>query len=83
MAHVAPKGRGGRIRLAREASGLSRDALGIAIGVRGQTIYRWEREDIAPRADTLSRLADALSVDVRWLLTGRGRKPAAAHEARP
>lgn len=61
---------GRRIRQARERSGLSQGALGDATGVRGQTVWRYEKGMLLPSADALDSLARALGVASRWLLWG-------------
>lgn len=68
--------RGERIAAARAHAGLSRAQLGQRCSpdpekvVDPRQVFRWEREDVEPRSDVLLRLADALSVSVRWLITG-------------
>lgn len=37
------------IRAARRASGLTQHQLGLRLGLKGRAIYRWERDDSAPR----------------------------------
>ena len=51
------------VRLAelRDASGLSFDAVGVEIGVAGETIRRWEQGAYAPRSKaTVTKLEQAL-----------------------
>lgn len=64
-----------RLRWARERNGLMRNALDEKAGLsEGHTalIERGEREN--PSADTASKLAKALGVDLGWLVNG-GKKP--------
>jgi transcriptional regulator with XRE-family HTH domain len=62
--------RGERIGAARKRVEISRSELGQRCGAAERNVYRWEIENIEPRAEVLLRLADALGVSVRWLLTG-------------
>ena len=39
---------GASIRKARRAAGLTQEALGRRLGLKGRAIYRWERNDAAP-----------------------------------
>lgn len=50
---------GDKLRTARERAGLSAAALGERIGVSGNTIYRWERGELAPPIDRLEAVASA------------------------
>lgn len=59
-----------RIRTARLASGLSQDALARRIEVSKNTVARWE-SGMQPKGEALVRLADALNVTARWLVTGK------------
>lgn len=61
-----------RLRLARERRVLSQDALSKRSGVPIVTISRIEndRYEQRPRPSTLRKLADALEVDVAWLVFG-------------
>ncbi|NUQ88919.1 MAG: helix-turn-helix transcriptional regulator [Glycomyces artemisiae] len=49
---------------AREAAGLSQEALAEAVGVYTSTVARWERGEVAPRAGLRADLAAALGVDL-------------------
>ncbi len=56
---------GAFIRTAREAEGLSQKRLGEAVGVPNSTILRLERgENLTPRPDLLSDLADVLGIEL-------------------
>lgn len=48
----------GRIRTLRDRLGLSREALGERIGVRGATVFRWERGTNVPLRASQKRLDD-------------------------
>lgn len=71
---------GERIAAARAHAGLSRSHLAALCSlpddnVAERNIYRWEIEDVTPRAAVLLRLADALGVDERWIITGDSPPP--------
>jgi len=68
---------GGRLRDTRKARALRGVQLAAMSGVDGTTISRYERgERLSPEADKVTRLAKALEVNERWLLTGEGpREP--------
>lgn len=81
---------GERVRLAREARGLTQAELARAAGLGAvsgvASVSRYERgaertrgsgAAIAPTAAVLARLAAALGVSVEWLLLGTGRGPRA------
>lgn len=67
---------GERLRMARQACGLSQKAVGEALGNVGLTVLRWEREDRLPKDnEDLRRLTEIYQVSVQWLLTGEGEQP--------
>lgn len=64
-----------RIRQCREALNMSRAELAQRVGVAWQTVQSWERDASHPKVyrpnkKVLSLLAEALRVDVAYLLTG-------------
>lgn len=61
---------GSRIAQARAKGKCTKMALAIRLGVDLRTIYRWESGATSPGSEYAVPLADALGVDVRWLLTG-------------
>lgn len=61
---------GERIRHARDAAGRTRLDLASAVGVYPTTLQRWESGDARVPADAAARIAQALGVDVAWLLLG-------------
>lgn len=63
---------GDRLADAREAAGLSQRALATRLGVRLETLQRWEDDAADPRANRLQMLAGMLGVSLMWLLTGAG-----------
>ena len=61
---------GARIRMAREARGLSQNALARLIPadpVSGSYVSRWERGENRPSPEHLELVASALDVTVAWL----------------
>jgi transcriptional regulator with XRE-family HTH domain len=63
-------GFGDRLKFAREAKGLSGDALGKFVGVKRATISHWEVERYAPGLHQLIALSKAVGVNMHWLATG-------------
>jgi HTH-type transcriptional regulator, cell division transcriptional repressor len=63
---------GDRLAAAREALGMDQAALAEKIGVRLETLQKWEDDQSEPRANRLSMLSGVLNVPMRWLLTGEG-----------
>lgn len=66
---------GGRISLAREASGLSVADVVKRLGVRATTYEAWESDRSEPRANKLVALAGILNVSPPYLLSGLGKQP--------
>lgn len=64
---------GDRLAAAREALGLSQEALAQRLGVGLETLDAWEADAAEPRANRLQMLAGVLNVSVMWLLTGEGQ----------
>lgn len=73
--HIGRMEIGARIATRRRAVGLSQPALGKLVGVSGSAVSQWERGLDHPRPERHQALADALHVDVIWLLTGRDGVP--------
>jgi transcriptional regulator with XRE-family HTH domain len=63
---------GDRLAAAREALGMSQKELAAKLGVKLDTVERWEDDQSEPRANKLNMLAGLLNVSMRWLLTGEG-----------
>ena len=59
-----------RIRTRREHLGLTQKQLGAQIGVGENAVTQYEAGNAVPRPKRFEKLAQALEVDVRWLLTG-------------
>lgn len=74
---------GERVKLARAKSGQTQAELAAAIGADRSVVANIEVGRVAVYAERVVRLADALGVDLAWLLTGRhdARTVAAAARA--
>lgn len=62
---------GERIRQARQASGLSQQALAEKVGVSAKAISKYERNLDTPSSDILLRLAQALGVRLDYFFRTR------------
>mgnify|MGYP002626279216 FL=1 len=49
---------------------LKRTSFAKIVGVTNQAFTDWKRRGTIPAADIVLRIADALNVDFRWLITG-------------
>lgn len=63
---------GDRLAAAREAQGMTQEALAKRIGVKLVSLQKWEQDLMEPRANKLSMLAGLLNVSMVWLITGEG-----------
>ena len=59
---------GDNMMLLRKKKKLSQSALGKMIGTSGDVIGRYDRGDITPSIDVVSKIADALEVSVDYLI---------------
>lgn len=59
-----------RIKTQRKLKGLTQEALGNAVGVSKVAVSRWETGKNSINSDSLKTVAQILSVDAEWLLTG-------------
>jgi len=75
LAALAAKDIADRISRLRRGRGWKQKELAAKIDSSLYQISKMERGHYIPRASTLLRLADALSVTVDFLLTGRGPRP--------
>ena len=66
---------GGRISVAREATGLSVADVVKRLGVRANTYEAWEADRSEPRANKLVALAGILNVSPPYLLRGLCKQP--------
>ena len=62
-------GLGGRLRRARNGTGLSQEAVATKIGVSWMTVHRWERSQRAISDDLLGLLCEVYHKPLRWFLT--------------
>jgi transcriptional regulator with XRE-family HTH domain len=66
-------GYGARIRTLRQTAGLSQLAFARLVfggAPSARNVSRLEREEVTPRASTLTRIAQACNVDAKWLAQG-------------
>ncbi|AUC52997.1 transcriptional regulator [Sagittula sp. P11] len=63
---------GDRLAAAREAQGMSQETLAKNLGVKLNTLEKWEDDMSEPRANKLSMMAGILNVSMVWLITGEG-----------
>lgn len=63
---------GDRLTAAREAAGMTQEALAKRLGVKKSTLRNWENDLSEPRANRLSMLAGLLNVSMMWLINGEG-----------
>lgn len=63
-------GLGIRLKEKREARGLTQLELAAKVGIRPETISRYEREEIDPPSSTLGLIARELGVSMDWLAGG-------------
>lgn len=66
---------GKRIRIAREARGLTLEQVGDALGVSKQAIGQYEKKGTGPERDKILALREVLQVTFAWLLAGDGPPP--------
>ncbi|MDE7220196.1 MAG: helix-turn-helix domain-containing protein, partial [Oscillospiraceae bacterium] len=59
---------GQRIAQKRKERGLSQEALGEALGVSRQSVYKWDSVSALPDIDKLIALSRMFGVTVGWLL---------------
>lgn len=65
---------GDRVAAAREFLGMSEEDLARRIGIKVDTVRKWENDLAEPRANKLQMLSGILNVSLRWLLTGEGEE---------
>jgi transcriptional regulator with XRE-family HTH domain len=59
---------GKKLRECRDTKNLSQSQLAEEVGVHQNVISRYERGDITPSIDVVSKIADALEVSVDYLI---------------
>ena len=67
---------GSRIRDAREASGLSQQALAVRVGVSLRTVQWWERDDREPQLASVRKIALATGQSVSHFVDDSEEKAA-------
>ncbi|MCI0810858.1 MAG: helix-turn-helix transcriptional regulator [Chloroflexi bacterium] len=66
---ISIPGLGGRLRRARNGTGLSQEAVAERIGVSWMTVHRWERAQRAVPDHLLDKLCELYDKPIRWFLT--------------
>ena len=66
---ISIPGLGGRLRRARNGTGLSQEAVAERIGVSWMTVHRWERSQRADPDYLLDKLCELYDKPIRWFLT--------------
>jgi transcriptional regulator with XRE-family HTH domain len=64
---------GPRLREARLLAGLRVAQVAEALGCLPITVYRWEVGRTKPSIELCIAIADLTKVDIRWLVSGRGK----------
>ena len=63
---------GARIKFARELADMKQAKLAEKVGVGGQSVSNWERDENALGMENLNKVAEALNVPVDWLMGRTG-----------
>ncbi len=66
---ISIPGLGGRLRRARNETGLSQEAVAERIGVSWMTVHRWERSQRGVPDHLLERLSELYDRPINWFLT--------------
>ncbi|GEM_PF-498614 len=66
---ISIPGLGGRLRRARNGTGLSQEKVAERIGVSWMTVHRWERSQRAVPDHLLDKLCELYDKPIRWFLT--------------
>lgn len=69
-----------RIKIAREAAGLSQSQLGERVGVTKGAVSNWENGRDSPTTQNLKKIGGACSVDLAWLHDDQGNQPLTRHQ---
>lgn len=59
---------GQRVAQKRKEQGLSQEALGEALGVSRQSVYKWESDNALPEIDKFITMSKLFGVTIGWLL---------------
>lgn len=62
-----------RLRLAQQRSGKTQTELAAILNVHVNRVSEWTHGKQVPKVGLLAELADAVDVDLHWLITGRVR----------
>jgi transcriptional regulator with XRE-family HTH domain len=62
----------GRLKCARDETGLTQLELAVQAGFRPESISRWERGENEPELANARALAEALGCSIDWLVSGVG-----------
>ena len=65
-----------RIKLAREAKGLTQKQIADHFGIKRVSVTQWESGETKPAIDKIGELSRLLNVTEDWLLSNRGEPPA-------
>ena len=63
---------GKRIKEAREFLGIGQKEFAKKIGIIYQTLSKYERSEIKPTTEILTKLTEIHGININWLLTGNG-----------
>ncbi|NLR96168.1 helix-turn-helix domain-containing protein [Rhizobium sp. P38BS-XIX] len=66
---------GGRMSMARDAAGISLEALASQLGVSEETMLAWESDRSEPMPSALVKMSALFGVSPAWLMTGTGDGP--------
>ena len=66
---ISIPGLGGRLRRARNATGLSQEAVATELGISWMTVHRWERSQRAVPDHLLDKVCELYDKPIRWFLT--------------
>lgn len=69
LMRISIPGLGGRLRRARNGTGLSQEKVAERIGVSWMTVHRWERSQRAVPDHLLDKLCELYDKPIRWFLT--------------
>ena len=64
---------GRRFKIIRELKGLNQTEMGESLGIKYQHVSKYERGASVPTWENLIKLIELYSVNINWLLTGRGK----------
>ena len=66
---ISIPGLGGRLRRARNETGLSQEAVAERVGVSWMTVHRWERSQRSVSDYLLDKVCELYKKPIRWFLT--------------